>query len=243
MAEQITLYTAKVCPYAHRAEIALAELGIEHTKYQIDLQNKPEWYAPKVNPASKVPAITYGGPIVPPDEPSPESEKIAESLVLLEFFADLKPDSTFLPKDAISRAKVRFFIDAISNKLSPAQNAFLRKGESPEALYKAFDYVQSLLPDNTKYAVSDNFTTADAAIAPFFARGGLALKNDFGAYKPGEGTKVLETLKSPKYAKLWGYWEAVLERPSVKSTLDEEYLINLYKHRYQALREEKQKAL
>ena len=37
-----------------QTEISLEEVGAKYTKYQIDLQNKPEWYAPKVNPASKV---------------------------------------------------------------------------------------------------------------------------------------------------------------------------------------------
>lgn len=39
---------------APQAELALEEVGAKYTKFQIDLQNKPEWYAPKVNPASKV---------------------------------------------------------------------------------------------------------------------------------------------------------------------------------------------
>ena len=37
-----------------QTELSLEEVGAKYTKYQIDLQNKPEWYAPKVNPASKV---------------------------------------------------------------------------------------------------------------------------------------------------------------------------------------------
>ena len=37
-----------------QTEISLEEVGAKYTKYQIDLQNKPEWYAPRVNPASKV---------------------------------------------------------------------------------------------------------------------------------------------------------------------------------------------
>ena len=37
-----------------KVEIALAEAKATFKTYQIDLQNKPEWYAPKVNPASKV---------------------------------------------------------------------------------------------------------------------------------------------------------------------------------------------
>lgn len=73
MVEQITLYSAKVCPWAHRTELALKESGLPYKRYEIDLANKPEWYAPKVNPASKVPALAYGGPDVDPAEPSPDS--------------------------------------------------------------------------------------------------------------------------------------------------------------------------
>lgn len=37
-----------------QTEIALAEVGAPFKRYEIDLGNKPEWYAPKVNRASKV---------------------------------------------------------------------------------------------------------------------------------------------------------------------------------------------
>lgn len=37
-----------------QTELALAEVGAQFTRHEIDLFNKPEWYAPKVNPASKV---------------------------------------------------------------------------------------------------------------------------------------------------------------------------------------------
>jgi glutathione S-transferase len=63
-----------------QAEIALALAQADFKRFEIDLFNKPDWYAPKVNPASKVPAIAYGGPDVAPDQPSPASTKIAESL-------------------------------------------------------------------------------------------------------------------------------------------------------------------
>lgn len=45
----------------------------------------------------QVPVITYGGPNVPPEEPSPLSFKLAESLVILGFLADLFPNSRLLP--------------------------------------------------------------------------------------------------------------------------------------------------
>ena len=41
--------------------IALREAGANFTEREIDLRNKPEWYNTLVNPASKVPAIAYGG--------------------------------------------------------------------------------------------------------------------------------------------------------------------------------------
>jgi hypothetical protein len=41
-----------------QTEIALAEVGAPFKRCEIDLENKPEWYAPKVNPASKVCAAT-----------------------------------------------------------------------------------------------------------------------------------------------------------------------------------------
>ena len=37
--------------------------------------------------------MTYGGPRIDPTNPSPESFKLAESLVLLEFIADLFPSA------------------------------------------------------------------------------------------------------------------------------------------------------
>jgi hypothetical protein len=71
--EPLLLYSARVCPWAQRATLALEETGLPHSIYEIDLQvspaclddgvqtltaplqNKPAWYNSKVNPASKVP--------------------------------------------------------------------------------------------------------------------------------------------------------------------------------------------
>ena len=35
-------------------DLAFREAGADVARYLIDLQNKPEWYASRVNPASKV---------------------------------------------------------------------------------------------------------------------------------------------------------------------------------------------
>lgn len=41
--DKIVLYTAKICPYAQRAAIALREAGVEYESVEIDLTNKPSW--------------------------------------------------------------------------------------------------------------------------------------------------------------------------------------------------------
>ncbi|KAL0957908.1 hypothetical protein HGRIS_000089 [Hohenbuehelia grisea] len=240
MPEQLTLYTAKICPFAQRAELALEEAKAEYTRFEIDLQNKPEWYAPKVNPASKVPAVAYGGPKVAPDQPSPDSEKIAESLVLLEFIADLYPNSTLLPKDPVDRAKVRFFIDAISTKFAPGYIGAVLRGESFDTLFQGIEGIQSLLGKGD-FAVGNSFTNADAAALPFIARTLVALEHDLGAFPAGSGSQAFKTLQEdPKYARFRAYYQTLASRESFKKTFNEELIKDVYGKRFTALRAEKQ---
>ncbi|TBU28315.1 glutathione S-transferase C-terminal-like protein [Dichomitus squalens] len=236
MPERITLYTAKICPFAQRTEIALHEAKADFVRYEIDLQNKPEWYAPKVNPASKVPAIAYGGPEAPPDDPSPQSVKLAESLILVEFIGDLFPQASILPADPVKRAQARFFVDVVSNKLVPGYHQYLQGKSSADDLYKVVESLESLLPSEG-FAVGE-YSLADIAITPFLARARVALSNDLGAYPQGEGPKVLEALtnkqgKFPRFAK---YFEDLLARESFKATFDEAYLTERYKARFGNLR-------
>jgi glutathione S-transferase len=50
---KITLYTFHGCPYAHRAHIALNELGLQHDEVPIDLDHPREpWYLEEINPVS-----------------------------------------------------------------------------------------------------------------------------------------------------------------------------------------------
>ncbi|KAJ7636623.1 glutathione S-transferase [Roridomyces roridus] len=218
MSEQLTLYTAKICPFAHRVELALAEAKAGYTRCEIDLSNKPEWYAPKVNPASKVPAIAYGGPQAPPELPAPESVKIAESLILVEFIADLYPNSNILPKDPVQRARTRFFIDFVSTTFIPAYMGPVTRGQSFEPFWAAL-------------------------ITPFFARMEVWMKNDIGAYKAGEGIKAAaEFFEGERFKRLREYYEAIKGRESFKETFDENYIKEKYAARLAPMREQVQAA-
>ena len=159
-----------------------------------------------------MPAIAYGGPKVAPDQPSPESEKIAESLVLVEFIADLFPDSGLLPKDPVQRAKARFFIESVSGKISQTMGDILYKGASPDAFLPAIDSL---------HAIGDQYTIADVAVAPFLGRLEILFSNDLGKYPPGEGKKVDEVLRTDaKYARYREYWGNLKSRKSFEKTFD-----------------------
>ena len=142
---------------------------------------------------------------------------------MLEFIADLYPESTLLPRDPVLRAKTRFFIDAVSTKLLPAWANFAMRGADggAEAAINGLEAIQALLPEGKTYAVSNDYTIADAAIAPFLGRLEVAVKNDIGAFKAGEGKKVFEAYQSEGFRKLREYFDAVKKRDSFKQTFDE----------------------
>ena len=144
-----------------------------------------------------------------------------ESLIIVEFIADLYPKSGLLPQDPVQRAKARVFASLIDSVFLPAvrKPTFLGT-EGFSEIYKAFDILQSLLPDGEKYAVGNEFTIADIAAAPLFGMIEVLLSNDIGKYEPGEGLKVYEAYNSAKYDKLRGYVKRILERESVKKTVD-----------------------
>lgn len=166
----------------------------------------------------KVPAIAYGGPKVSPDKPSPESQKLAESLVLIEFIADLS--NSLRPKDPVLRAKARFFVEVFSTKFMPGWYAAVTQGGSPDAILTGIETIQGLLPPEG-YAVGD-WSIADAAVTPFLARAEIAIKNDLGAYDEGAGRKAYETLQAdPKFARFRKYLADLKARKSFQETFDE----------------------
>ncbi|KAJ7660996.1 hypothetical protein B0H17DRAFT_1163054 [Mycena rosella] len=171
---------------------------------EIDLNNKTAWYGAKVNTAGEV---AYGGPQVPSDKPSPIRKdcRVPHHRGLI---ADLYPDAMLRPADPVLRAKAQFFIDAVSTKFLLAYiAAFLRRG---------------LLAHGT-FAVGDMYTTADTAIAPFFALMELLLKKVLVAYEEGKGRKAAEYLHSgPRFAWLLTF----------RITFDEELIKQSYAIRY-----------
>ena len=168
--------------------------------------------------------MTYGGPVTTPDKPSPESTKLAESLVLVEFVADLFPKADLRPVDPATLARARYFTATLQDSLYPQYRGMLFGTNPPDALLEELETLQARLPPigspGGEFAIGP-WSLADAAIAPFLIRLPTFLENELGKYALGEGKKALEALRSPRFARLWKYIADLGARPSVKKTWDE----------------------
>jgi glutathione S-transferase len=144
--------------------------------------------------------------------------KLNESLVLVEFIADLYPESGLHPKDPVKLARARLFIDAVSNKFVPAEWAVVMNGADPQRLVEAMEHIQSLLPPEG-FAVGE-FSIADIAIAPFLPRTELFAENDLGGFPEGEGygQRILNAIRTSNLARFHEYWKDLVSRPSFAST-------------------------
>ncbi|EIW75405.1 glutathione S-transferase C-terminal-like protein, partial [Coniophora puteana RWD-64-598 SS2] len=204
--------------------VALREANAQYTQCDVDFENKPDWFT-KVNPAGKIPAITYGGPVVPPSDPSPESIKLAESLVLLEFIAELYPAAGLMPSDPVQSAQVRLFVSTIDGVLFPAMLAWILGTGAVEGVVSALKAVQAVLEEHGQgpYFLGERFSIADIALVPFYKRLVLITQKRIGADKRGEEHTgvVRRALESSELARLRNYADRLMERPSVGEKFDE----------------------
>ncbi|KAI0635385.1 thioredoxin-like protein [Trametes polyzona] len=226
--KQLTYYTSPYSPYCHRVHIALEEARVKVRTYEIDLRPgfKPAWFT-KVNPTGTVPAFTYGGPVVPPDQPSPASLKLAESVVLIEFIADLYPNAPLRPSDPELLARARLFITLSHDTLHHAFRGFFFRGERIESILPSLEAFQAqLAPEG--YAVGP-FSMADVVVAPMVVRLMRLAGYEIGKYPMGEGKRLLKALGEPKFARFMQYYQSLWERPSVKATWDEPTNVKMWR--------------
>ncbi|KIW63014.1 hypothetical protein PV04_09896 [Phialophora macrospora] len=234
----IILYTNHSCPWAHRAHIAIKELGLPYKEEIIDLDRpRDPWYL-KVNPRGLVPSINYNGEI------------ITESAIVAQFLADahpspLLPPSTGGAANALYRARVNFFVDTFVSKALPHIFAGQRaqseaeKDEAAESLVAAV--VKELEPlftwDATKgpfFGGSDRLTLAEALTGPFVLRLVALSKPEYAVLSPKVHALLAE--RAPKF----NAWAAKLvEEPSVTYIWNEKAVAERTKARFAKLAAEK----
>ena len=145
---------------------------------------------------------------------------MTESLLIMEFLADLFPHSNLLPSSPVLRARIRAFIHFVDTTFVNAFNAVF-EGRQPTSVLDALEQLQARLPPGGGFAVGE-WSNADVAVAPFLARAHLMLKHDIGRYPVGEGPRALEKLRrDAKYVRVMKYVDDIWARPCFKATWDE----------------------
>ncbi|HEY9905093.1 MAG TPA: glutathione S-transferase family protein, partial [Candidatus Sericytochromatia bacterium] len=84
---EIEIYSATVCPFAHRSRLVLLEKEIDFELIEIDLQNKPEGFT-EISPYGKVPVIKHG------------DERVWESAIINEYLDEVFPEPPLMPVDS-----------------------------------------------------------------------------------------------------------------------------------------------
>ncbi|SMQ48531.1 unnamed protein product [Zymoseptoria tritici ST99CH_3D7] len=176
-APKIVFYTNHGCPYAHRADITLRELDLPYEEVLIDLDSpRPQWYL-DINPRGLVPAMKFTLP-----DSVDQEQIITESGVVAQFLCDAFPShllpATTSPADALTRARIAFFHQTWTDKVSPAQMAILRAATEEERDAKSKETVQilkkeiePLLSDAAPFfGGSAELTFAEVMCAPFVMR-------------------------------------------------------------------------
>ncbi|XP_055534425.1 probable maleylacetoacetate isomerase 2 [Wyeomyia smithii] len=117
----------------------------------------------QLNPMQQVPALTIDG------------NTIIESMAILHYLEETRPEIPLLPQDKLQRAKVREICEVITSGIQPFQNsstfAYIGKEKSLEwAQYwiaRGFRAVEQLLAVSAgKYCLGDQITLADCCLVP-----------------------------------------------------------------------------
>ncbi|NJR23152.1 MAG: glutathione S-transferase family protein [Richelia sp. CSU_2_1] len=199
---QVKIYSAKVCPYAQRTRMVLLEKGVEFEQIEIDLQNKPDWFA-EVSPYGKVPAIQH------------EGNRIWESSIINEYLEEVFPEPPLMPNNSGLRAIARIWIDFANTKFTPAFYKLLLSQDIQQQqnwmneLHQHLLFIEKegfrQLSKDGSYWLGDSLSLVDLSFYPWFDRW-IALEHYRGVKMPAECTRLKQ-------------WLGVMQqRPSVRST-------------------------
>lgn len=145
----ITLYTSQLCPWAHRAQIALRELSLPFSTELVDLATPRTASYLAINPRGLVPSLDYNGTI------------LTESGTVVQFLTDAHPSHLVKASNenggALQRARIGFFVNTYENKVNGLMYGILKaKDENVEAETTKFvdavaEHLEPLLKDAAPY--------------------------------------------------------------------------------------------
>jgi len=150
----LTLYSAWRATAPYRVRIGLALKGVEYDYFPVDLlageQHKAAYRA--VNPQRLTPALDLG-----------DGEILTQSLAILEWLEETRPEPAFLPSDPLDRARVRAMAYVIACDIHPLNNT---------RVARALEAMDVAPPRRAKWIerwIVDGFNTLEPMIAKYGA--------------------------------------------------------------------------
>ncbi|KAH8927829.1 hypothetical protein BT69DRAFT_1316720 [Atractiella rhizophila] len=237
--QNITLYTNVLCPSAHRARLALGEVGAKWEAVEIDLFNKPSWYKEKINPNGLVPVIQFGE--------RDEARKVPESGVIVELIDSLfKESRPLLPSDPLERAQMRYYAQRFDDVLKLPMLGF-GKDSSVDNFLQGIEELQGYIAERPgKFFSGDELgywhvlflifrsrvdifpVQSDIMVAPFIARGFYF--GEFGVQPMHDVFKRIES--EEKYKVFQEYLKNLVEHPGFKKSWSQEANVENAKERF-----------
>ncbi len=198
---EIELYSAALCPYAHRSHLTLLEKGVSFKQIEIDLRNPPANFR-KISPYGKVPVLNHG------------NVRVWESAVINEYLDEIFPDPPLLPKKPIQRAEARIWINFADTRLFETTRKLLhgygshQQAEETKTLIEHLHFIEQeglkKLSSKGPYWFGLEFSLVDLTYYPWFGQW-CVLEYFLNLQLPSG----LERLQA--------WWEAVADRPSVRT--------------------------
>ncbi len=109
------LYTHPLSPASQKVRLVLAEKGLGWERCDVDLPNKENlepWYL-ELNPLGMLPTLVDHG------------RAINESSVICEYLEDVHPDPRLRPDDPGERAKMRWWMNVVDDRLHYSSGALV----------------------------------------------------------------------------------------------------------------------
>ncbi|WAS98362.1 glutathione S-transferase family protein [Nannocystis punicea] len=196
---QLELISHALCPFVHRACIMLREKGVEYTRRDVDLENKPEWFL-ALSPRGKVPVLVADG------------APLFESAAIVEFLDETHPPPV-IPTEPFTRARQRAWVEVASDLLMAQYRVYIAATQADfEAAAKAATAALARYDEalNKGDLASDEFKLVEVATAPAMYRFALLEARTGWAFWPA-GSKV----------EAWA--RRLASRPSVTSSVAEDF--------------------
>ncbi|XP_059047477.1 probable maleylacetoacetate isomerase 1 [Achroia grisella] len=158
-------YWLSSCSWRVRAALNLKniifeEQNVDIVKDQSQLTNEYK----TINPAQKVPALVIDG------------ETLVESMAILQYLEDTRPEPRLAPNDPLQKARMREICEIIVSGIQPLQNVGLKSHFKTDQQYQEFtkywcnrglQTLEDLLRNCTgPYCVGNQITMADLCLVP-----------------------------------------------------------------------------